>query len=115
HRTTRRAPDLLAQGFGPGFDSPIFLVAELNGPQGLQPLSALSQTVQSTPGVALATQPIPNNPTHPTAAIITVYPAMSSQDAAASDLVRHLRNSVIPQSMRGTGVPVLVGGVTGLR
>jgi len=114
HLTTRRAHDLLVQGFGPGFDTPIFLVAELNGPQGLQPLSALSQAVQSTPGVALATQPFPNNRTNPTAAIITVYPAVSSQDAAASDLVRHLRNSVIPQAMRGTGVPVLVGGVTGI-
>jgi RND superfamily putative drug exporter len=92
----------------------MFLVAEPHGTQDLPALTKLTTVLQSTRGVALASPPIPNNASNPTAAIITVYPAMSSQDAAAADLVRHLRNDVIPQTMRGTGVPVLVGGATGI-
>src|SRR5207249_3388635 len=46
------------------------------------------------------------------AAIIQVFPATAPQDASTGDLVKRLRDQVIPQAMRGTGIRVLVGGLT---
>ena len=46
------------------------------------------------------------------AAVIIVYPTTSPQAAQTASLVRHLRSAVIPPVVRGSGVTVLVGGVT---
>jgi RND superfamily putative drug exporter len=108
--TTRQAYDLLSQGFGPGFNGPFLLVADVNGQQQLQAMSTLSNTLRSVPGVAAVSPPIPN-PRGDTA-LITVYPTTSPQDAATSDLVKHLRDDVIPSATQGTGLHVLVGGLT---
>jgi RND superfamily putative drug exporter len=110
--TTRRAYDLLSQGFGPGFNGPLVIAAELSGPQDLEAFGAVAGVVQSTPGVVSVSPPIPNDPTNPTAAIVTVYPATSPQDEATEALVRHLRREVIPRSEEGSGLDVLVGGFT---
>jgi RND superfamily putative drug exporter len=110
--TTRRAYDLLSQGFGPGFNGPLVLAAELSGPQELQAFGAVAGQVESTPGVAFVSPPIPNDPTNPTAAVVTVYPTTSPQDEATEELVRRLRSDVIPQAEEGTGLDVLVGGFT---
>jgi RND superfamily putative drug exporter len=108
--TTRRAYDLLSEGFGRGFNGPFLLVAEIPGQSGLQALNRLSQTLQQTPGVAAVSPPIPN--ARANTAIITVYPTTSPQDAATSVLVHRLREQIVPQTMQGTGIKVLVGGLT---
>jgi RND superfamily putative drug exporter len=109
-RTTRRAYDLLSQGFGPGFNGPMLLVAEL--PQGSSPqaLGRLTQVLSRTEGVAAVSPPIPN-PAGDTA-IVTVYPSTAPQDAKTDQLVHRLRETVIPQAIRGTGITVLVGGLS---
>jgi RND superfamily putative drug exporter len=112
HLTTRRAYDLLSRGFGPGFNGPLILATELSGPQDLQTLGSVAEAVASTEGVAFVSPPIPNNPTAPTAAIVTVYPTTSPQSEETEDLVRHLRRDVIPQATGGTSPDVLVGGFT---
>jgi putative drug exporter of the RND superfamily len=109
-RTSRRAYDLLSQGFGPGFNGPFLLVAELKGPQDLQAFGGLQQRLSSTPGIAAVSPPIANQKGD--TAIMTVYPTTSPQDAATSDLVKRLRSAIVPEAMRGTGVTVLVGGIT---
>src|SRR5207245_9962020 len=48
------------------------------------------------------------------AAIHTVYPSTAPQDATTSDLVHRLRDQIVPQTMQGTGVHVLVGGITAI-
>ena len=50
--TTRQAYDLLAEGFGPGFNGPLILTATI--PDGLDPaaLQGVSDAVQADPGVA---------------------------------------------------------------
>jgi RND superfamily putative drug exporter len=68
--------------------------------------------VHGTPGVAFVTSPITNDLTNPTAAIVTVYPTTSPQDEATEELVRRLRDEVIPQAEAGTNLDVLVGGLT---
>ncbi len=108
--TTRRAYDLLAGGFGPGFNGPLLLAARIDGQHGLAALANLGAALKRTPGVAAVSPPIPNH--RLTTAILTVYPTTAPQDAATSDLVHRLRDRVVPQAMRGTGVHVLVGGIT---
>ena len=47
-----------------------------------------------------------------TAAVLTVLPRTSSQDARTSALVRQLRDTVVPQATSGTGMTALIGGQT---
>jgi RND superfamily putative drug exporter len=108
--TTRRAYDLVSRGFGPGFNGPLLLTAELRGREDLAALQRLDQRLQQTPGVVAVSPVVPSPKGN--AAIITIYPATSPQDAATSDLVHALRDRIIPETMRGTGVNVLVGGIT---
>lgn len=112
HLTTRRAYDLLSRGFGPGFNGPLILATELSGPQDLQTLGSVAQAVESTRGVAFVSPPIPNDQAAPTAAIVTVYPTTSPQSEETEDLVRRLRQDVIPRTTGGSGPDVLVGGFT---
>ncbi|MDQ2630775.1 MAG: MMPL family transporter, partial [Actinomycetota bacterium] len=46
-----------------------------------------------------------------TAAIVTVIPTTSPQEEATTELVEHLRGSVIPAAVGDSGVNALVGGV----
>jgi putative drug exporter of the RND superfamily len=108
-RSSRRAYDLLSDGFGPGFNGPLLLAAEL-GDNGIDDLTALTQTLDQTPGVAAVSPPIPNEAGD--TAIITVYPTTSPQDEKTNELVTRLRDDVIPSAMSGSDTNVLVGGLT---
>ncbi|MBA3728328.1 MAG: MMPL family transporter [Actinobacteria bacterium] len=110
--TTRRAYDLLSEGFGPGFNGPLILAAELAGPQDLEAFAGVSGAVQATQGVQFASPAIPNDPANPTAVIMTVYPSTSPQAVETEELVRRLRREVLPRATDGAGVDVLVGGFT---
>ena len=69
----------------------------------------------ATPGVVGST-PVAVIGGHgrPTVAIASVYPKGSPQAASTTDLLSHVRNSVIPAATRGTGLTVLVGGTTAI-
>jgi len=109
--TTRRAYDLISEGFGPGFNGPFLLAAETpGGAEDLVTLTALSQQLNQTDGVAFATEPIPNEAGD--AAIIQVIPATSPQDAETEDLVHQLRDGVVNDATAGSGLEVHVGGIT---
>ena len=109
-RSSRRAYDLLSEGFGPGFNGPLLLAADLSGPEAIDDLTALSGTLNQTDGVAAASPPIPNEEGN--AAIMTVYPTTSPQDPETNRLVERLRETVIPQAMQGSDTDVFVGGGT---
>ncbi len=107
--TTRRAYDLLAKGFGPGFNGPLLLAAETpEGGRDVAVLDRLSATLNQTRGVAFATPPRPNPAG--TAAILQVFPTTSPQDAATDDLVNRLRDHIVPEATAGTTARVAVGG-----
>ncbi len=109
--TTRRAYDLLVDGFGPGFNGPMILAADTPGGQGdLPTLQRLSGDLAKTAGVAFATQPRPNAAGN--AAILQVFPKSSPQSEETAKLVDRLRNDVIPPVTSGTDVDVKVGGIT---
>jgi RND superfamily putative drug exporter len=108
--TTRRAYDLLTEGFGPGFNGPLLLAAETPaGQKDLQALGALSGRLNQTEGVAFATPPIPNRTGD--AAILQVFPTTSPQDEATNDLVHRLRDDVVPGAIAGSSAVVKVGGM----
>jgi RND superfamily putative drug exporter len=108
--TTRQAYDLLSEGFGPGFNGPLLLVAETpDGAEDASTLERLSATLNDTPGVAFATAPILNESGD--AAILQVFPTTSPQDEATDQLVERLRDEVVPEAIQGTDVDVAVGGL----
>jgi len=109
--TSRRAYDLLSEGFGPGFNSPFLVV--IDAPSGKIDAAAtqrLSQQIAATPGVQSVTPLIPNQAGD--AAIMQVYPTTSPQDQATTDLVKKLRNEVVPQAVDGSNTVVKIGGNT---
>ncbi len=105
--TTRKAYDLLSEGFGPGFNGPFMAVIELeSGPEaaaGVQTAMALTQAISETDGVQVAAGPLPNNPASPEAALIQIIPTTSPQDEATNDLVQRLRDDVIPDVLEAAG------------
>ncbi len=113
--TTRQAYDLLAEGFGPGFNGPLELVAVHQGAADVPALDRLAQTVKAQPGVAAVSPPI-NLPARDgeQVSLIIAYPTTSPEAAATTDLIDHLRATTIPQAVSGTGVTVYVGGTTAI-
>jgi RND superfamily putative drug exporter len=58
-----------------------------------------------------AVSPVRLSPTG-TAAVLELYPTTSPQAAATDDLLTHLRHTVIPRAVAGSGLVVHVGGET---
>jgi putative drug exporter of the RND superfamily len=107
---TRQAYDLNTEGFGPGSNGPIQVVAQRSGP-GLQgDIDNLATTLRNVPGVKFVAPPRINQAGD--AALITVIPTTSPQDKKTQDLVNHLRDDVVPPAVRGTAIDVQIGGVT---
>jgi len=125
-QTTHRAYELLAQGFGEGFNGPLLIVAKVPNPKreaaengvllteaphtGKTAVETLRATIAATPGVVSVT-PAKLNPTG-AVATITVYPRSSPQAYATTQLVSRLREHVVPPIAKRTGMTVYVGGVT---
>ncbi len=108
--STKRAYDLIADGFGAGFNGPFLVVTKVDGAQDLAPLVELSKTLAATPGVAEVSPPVPNDPAAPTAALIQVVPTTAPQDVATEDLVNRLRTEVVPAAVQGTDLQPKVSG-----
>jgi putative drug exporter of the RND superfamily len=109
--TTRRAYDLLADGFGPGFNGPLLVVAETpGGAADNQTIDRLTAALRNTSGVALTSQPLANQAGD--AAVLQVIPTSAPQDQATSDLVNRLRDGVVPAITHHSDVSVKIGGLT---
>ena len=113
--TTRQAYDLLARGFGPGFNGPLQLVAVVQNPEQGAALDRLVATVATQPDVARTASPqlIPDN-RGSEVALVDVYPKSAPQDAATTSLVNHLRNRTVPAAVGSSGLQVFVGGTTAI-
>ncbi|WP_432155375.1 MULTISPECIES: MMPL family transporter [unclassified Streptomyces] len=96
--TTRQAYDLLAEGFGPGFNGPLQVVSD-GGDS-----AALVRGIEATDGVArVAALPPAQGVT-----VIQVIPTTSPQSEETDVLIDTLRDEVIPNA----GAQAHVGGVT---
>jgi putative drug exporter of the RND superfamily len=110
--TTRQAYDLLAEGFGPGFNGPYVMVAALPGKGEDENLTLLSKQLEGEPGVAKVTS-ITLNEEEDTG-VFDVYPTTSPQSVATTELLDHIRGDVIPPIEAKTGTQIHVGGVNAI-
>jgi putative drug exporter of the RND superfamily len=107
-QTARRAYDLLAEGFGAGFNGPIPIVVDVNGDQ--QAPQRIYDRVRTLEGVASAGEPQFNDPK--TVALVFVTPDSAPQDEETELLVDRLRNDVIPAATAGGDSVAYVSGLT---
>ncbi len=107
-QTSRRAYDLLAEGFGPGFNGPIPIVVDMQGDQ--QAPQRIYQDVQGLNGVASVREPQLND--EKTVAIVFVTPTSAPQDQATDDLVSKLRDDVVPAATENSQAVAYVSGQT---
>jgi RND superfamily putative drug exporter len=108
--TTRKAYDLLADGFGPGFNGPFLLAARVDGPADPAALAAVNEAVAADPGVAFVSPPQPNDPVDTTAYLWQVIPTTSPQDEATTELVHRLRDQDLVAGEAALGTEVAVTG-----
>lgn len=107
-QTSRRAYDLLAEGFGAGFNGPIPIVVDVNGDK--EAATRIYERVKGLDGVASAGEPQFNDPG--TVAIVFVTPDSAPQDEATDTLVDTLRSDVVPAAVAGSDAVAYVSGQT---
>jgi RND superfamily putative drug exporter len=116
--TTRQGYDLLAEGFGPGFNGPLLVVSDLGDSADTAATERLVTALEADPAVAALTPttylggPRPGVPAPGGVGITTVYPASAPQDEQTSELVDRVRGKLVPAAEDGTGGELLVGGST---
>jgi putative drug exporter of the RND superfamily len=103
---TRTAYDLATEGFGPGANGPLLVVAELPRGTGPQSLAPLARTARADRDVAFVS-PAQRSPDG-RAAVLAVVPRSSPQSDATTALVKRLR----ADAHADAGVTVHVGGLT---
>jgi RND superfamily putative drug exporter len=107
-QTSRRAYDLLAEGFGAGFNGPIPIVVDVNGdPEAPQ---RVYEGVQDLRGVASVAEPQLND--EETVGIVFVTPDSAPQDEETDELVDRLRSQVVPAATEGGDAIAYVSGQT---
>jgi RND superfamily putative drug exporter len=111
--TTRTAYDLLASGFGPGFNGPLQLVAVTTDASeqaafrhAVEEVAKVPNVVSVGPAIALPAKD------GTTVMLAQVVPTGSPQASSTTTLVNTLRSTSLPAALEGTGLKVLVGGMT---
>jgi RND superfamily putative drug exporter len=109
--TTYQAYELVAKGFGPGFNGPFELVGQVSSPADRAHFGAFVSSLNGQPGVAGVEAPrlSPNGK----AEVALVYPTTGPQQAQTSDLLGRIRAGV-PPAEAGTTLAIHVGGTTAL-
>ncbi len=107
-QTTRQAYDVLAKGFGPGFNGPLLVVASLPRAADAAALTTVASALRATPDV-VSVSPARVSP-HGLTAVFSVYPRSAPQALATTQLVSTLRERTLPPLEASNGVTLLVGG-----
>jgi RND superfamily putative drug exporter len=110
--TTRQAYDLLAQGFGPGFNGPLEIVGSIHNPRDKSTLEGLDVTLKSVPGVAEVGPVLTNSAG--TVGFFKVIPTTSPQDAKTATLIATIRDTYIPAATTTSHTQIFVGGLTAI-
>jgi RND superfamily putative drug exporter len=108
--TTRKAYDLVAEGFGAGANGPLLIVVEADSAIDQATLDTISSAVASTANVAAVTPVTPNESGN--TAIFQAIPVTAPQDEKTVGLINTLRDDVIPAATSGSNVNVYIGGST---
>jgi RND superfamily putative drug exporter len=111
--SSRRAYDLITDGFGEGFNGPLIVVAEVPAGRSApgEVLDELVARVGETEGVALVAPPVRNDAGD--TAAITVIPESAPHATETQELVDRIRD-VVPEVVGESNVRVSVSGVTAL-
>jgi RND superfamily putative drug exporter len=108
--TSRKAYDMLASAFGPGFNGPLQVVADVRTPADAAAFARLTAAARATPDVAsVMASPVTSTPG---VGVIQVYPASAPDAEATTTLLSDLRSQVIPPAQAGTSMQTYVGGET---
>jgi RND superfamily putative drug exporter len=107
-QTSRRAYDLLAEGFGRGFNGPIPIVVDVNDDK--QAPQKIYDGVRGLEGVASVRKPQLND--EKTVGIVFVTPTSAPQDEKTDELVDRLRDKVVPAATQGGDAVAYVSGQT---
>jgi putative drug exporter of the RND superfamily len=108
--TSSQAYDMLASAFGPGFNGPLQVVAEVRTPADVAAFARLTAAVRATPDVASVTASAVTST--PGVGVIQAYPASAPDARATTTLLSDLRSQVIPPAQAGTTMQAYVGGTT---
>jgi RND superfamily putative drug exporter len=106
--TTRHSYDLLAKGFGRGFNGPLQVVATLPHAGDSAAVAQIAASLRAGGDVA-SVSPARISPNGQTA-VFLVYPSSAPQSLATSNLVESLRKHTLPPLAQSTGARILVGG-----
>ncbi len=107
---TRQAYDLNTEGFGSGTNGPLVIAADLPDRSATAEVDAFAERLRGEDGVAFVSEPQVNSAGD--AAIVTLVPTTSPQDAETEELVTRLREDVVPDELGGSGITAEIGGVT---
>jgi len=110
--TTRQAYDLLATGFGPGFNGPLQVVGSIHNAKDEAVMVALDQKLQGKPDIAVAA-PLQISKSGQVA-VIYVVPKSSPDSRVTENLIATIRNDYIPAVTTTTHTGIYVGGLTAI-
>jgi len=110
--TTRKAYDLMAQGFGPGVNGPLDVVAQLGSSSDAAAIPKLETAIRQQSDVST----VFSAPVTAESKIVTilVVPKTAPESVDTTNLVNDLRSNVIPPLEQGTTMHVYVGGITAI-
>ncbi|HET6359185.1 MMPL family transporter [Streptomyces sp.] len=108
--THRRAYDLLAGGFGPGFNAPLLIVADLTRPgAGAEDVPALSRRIAADPGIATVGEP--QTSAAGDTVVLSMFPTTAPADAETSRTLERVRD-LVPDNVAVSGLTAMTDDLT---
>ncbi|WP_051023431.1 MMPL family transporter [Nocardia pneumoniae] len=108
--THRRAYDLLADGFGPGFNGALLLVADLRSP-GVDAghIPALAERIAADDGIVAVG--VPRTSSAGDTVVLSAIPATGPADAATAETLRRVRD-LLPDNVAVSGLTAMTDDLT---
>lgn len=111
--STRVAYDLLARGFGEGFNGPLLIAVSADRGADVSALTKLREAIAADAGVASVTDvQVVADDLRGVVSTFDVYPDSSPQSTATTQFVERLRQRVIPAALAESSLTAYVGGAT---
>ncbi|MGC9536767.1 MMPL family transporter [Streptomyces sp. UG1] len=108
--THRRAYDLLAEGFGPGFNAPLLVVADLRSPGvDAEGIPELSRSLAADPGIASVGEP--RISAAGDTVVLPAFPTTAPADTATSDTLERVLGAV-PDNVAISGLTAMTDDLT---
>ena len=108
--THRRAYDLLAEGFGLGFNAPLLLVADLRSPGvDAQAIPALSERIAADPGIAMVGEP--QTSAAGDTVVLPTIPTTAPADPETSETLQRVRD-LVPANVAVSGLTAMTDDLT---